>query len=168
MDYEKQINNWFSKWEHRFEVGVPQVVAETATEYYKERFKTQEWNSKPWPALSKKYAANKTRGKGRILTRTGALQASIRPSTVTADQVVISAGNSKVPYARVHNEGLRIKGVAKVRGYTNSNFMGKGKKQKIKPHTRNYDIQFPRRQFMGHSRTLNRILKDRLIKAFNQ
>ncbi|UAB84987.1 phage virion morphogenesis protein [Zunongwangia sp. SCSIO 43204] len=167
MDYQKQINNWFSNWEHRFEVGVPNIVAETASEFFKERFRTQEWDKKPWQPLSPKYAAQKTRGKGRILTRTGALMASIRPSEVRADRIVISAGNSKVPYARIHNEGLQVKGVATIKGYTNRNFMGKGKKVKIKPHTRNYTINMPQRQFMGHSRYLNKLLRDRLIKAFN-
>lgn len=168
MNYQKKLNDWFSKFEHSMEVGVPNVVAETATEFFKERFHKEEWDRKPWPALNPEYAKNKTRGKGRILTRTGMLQASIRPAEVSAVRVVISAGNSKVPYARVHNEGLRIKGVAKVRAYTNGNFMGKGKPKKIKAHTRNYDLQFKRRQFMGHSKYLNQAIIDRLTKAFNR
>ena len=168
MNYQKKLNAWFQKFEHSMEVGVPHIVAETATEFFKERFHKEEWDQKPWPALDPKYAASKTRGKGRILTATGNLQASIRPAQVNSERVIISAGSANVRYARAHNEGLRIKGIAKVRGYTNRNFMGKGKPRKIKAHTRNYDMQFKRRQFMGHSKYLNRAIIRRLTKAFNQ
>lgn len=166
-DPRQQINEWFDKFDHRMEVGVPEIVAETAVEYFKERFTKENWDNVPWPALSPGYAKKKTRGKGRILTRSGALMASVRPAVVTPQRVSISAGSSKVPYARVHNEGLHIKGVAKVRSYTNRNFMGKGKPKKIAAHTRNYDIQFKRRQFMGHSKYLNQRIIERLTKAFS-
>lgn len=149
------------------EVSVPNIIAETATEFYKSSFTKEAWDNKAWPALSPGYAKNKSRGSGRILTRTGALQASIRPAEVNAERIVISAGSSKVPYARVHNEGLRIKGVAKVKSYTNRNFMGKGKKVQIQAHTRNYDIQFKRRTFMAPSKFANKVIIDRLTKYFN-
>ena len=168
MDYQNKLNAWFANFEHRMEDSVPQLVAETATEFFKDRFKTQEWDKKPWPALSPKYASKKTRGKGRILTRTGRLRGSITPTHVNAQRVVISAGSSQVPYARVHNEGMRIKGIARVKGYTNTNFMGKGKRVQIQPHTRNYDIQFKRRQFMGHSKHLNKAIIEELVAEFNQ
>jgi len=101
------------------------------------------------------------------LTRTGQLSASIRPSVTTAARVVISAGSSSVPYARAHNEGMRIQGVAKVSGFTNRNFMGKGKPVQIKAHTRKINFQMPRRQFMGPSRYLNARLIERLTKGLN-
>lgn len=165
---QNALNSWFAQFEHRFETTVPNIVAETATEYFKDRFRTQEWDGKPWQALSPAYAAKKARGRNRILTRTGALLNSIRPSEVNQNRVVISAGNVKVPYARAHNEGLRITGVRNVKSYTNRNFMGKGKPVKIKAHKRQVNYQMPRRQFMGHSVHLNRLLIDRLTRAFNQ
>ena len=132
MNYQKQLNDWFSRFEHRFDAAVPTIVSDTAVEFFKERFNTQEWDGVPWEQLNPKYAAKKTRGKGRILPRPGNLQASIRPTQVNANRVVISAGNAKVPYARIHNDGLRVRGVQNVRGYTNTNFMGKGKRVQIK------------------------------------
>lgn len=96
------------------------------------------------------------------------LQASIKPAVVSAERVVISAGSPKVKYARAHNEGLRIKGVANVRSYMNSNFMGKKKKVQIPAHTRSFDFKLPRRQFMGHSKYLNQAIMERLTKAFNK
>ena len=164
-DYSQQINAWFSNFERRFDSRVPTIVTETATEFYKERFRTQEWDKTPWKPLKPSYAAKKSRGAGRILTRTGQLSASIRHSVTTAARVVISAGSSSVPYARAHNEGMRIQGVAKVSGFTNRNFMGKGKPVQIKAHTRKINFQMPRRQFIGPSRYLNARLIERLTKG---
>ena len=168
MKYEQQINAWFNNFEHRFNSTVPNIIAETAVEYFQDSFKKQAWDNVPWQPLSPKYAAKKSRGRGRILTASGILQRSIRPSVVNANKVRISAGNSNVPYARIHNEGLTVKGSAKVRAFTNRNFMGKGKPQKIRAHTRAFNYTMPRRQFMGHSKYLNQILINRLTKAFNQ
>src|SRR5690606_33732499 len=135
LKYEQQINAWFNKFEHRFNSAVPNIVAETAVEFFQDTFKKQAWDNVPWQPLSPKYAVKKNRGRGRILTASGILQRSIRPSMVKPERVRISAGNSKVPYARIHNEGLTVKGTAKVRPFTNRNFMGKGKPVKIKAHT---------------------------------
>lgn len=168
MNNKQKINDWFSRFEHRFESAVPNIIAETATEYFKERFSEQEWDGVPWKPLNTKYARKKTRGRGRILTRTGALMNSIRPSVVDPERIVISAGTSKVPYARVHNEGMRIQSVQSIKGYTNTNFMGTGKKVKIKPHKRRMNFFMPKRQFMGHSKYLNQRIITRLTKAFNK
>lgn len=168
MNDKQKINDWFSSFEHRFESAVPNIIAETATEYFKERFTKQEWDGVPWRPLNANYAKRKTRGRGRILTRTGALMNSIRPAEIKPEKVVISAGNSRVPYARAHNEGMSIKGVQSIKGYTNTNFMGTGKKVKIKPHKRTVNFRMPQRQFMGRSKYLNERLITRLTKAFNK
>jgi len=134
---EQNINNWFENFEYRFDVTVPNIVAETAVEFFQDRFKTQEWDKTPWKALNPKYAAKKTRGKNKVLTASGILMRSIRPSIVKPAIVTITAGNTKVPYAKIHNVGGQIKGAFKVRSFTNSNFMGTGRSLKIKSHTRN-------------------------------
>lgn len=168
MSAQKQINNWFANFEHRLNSAVPNIIAETATEYYQERFKYEDWDGQPWKPLSPNYARKKTRGAGRILTASGVMQRSIRPTTVTSGRIVISAGNSKVPYARLHNFGGRQRGTRKVRSYTNTNFMGKGKRITIKSHTRNVNYIIPKRQFIGHSNVLNQRIVTRLRTAFNQ
>ena len=168
MDYKQQINTWFNEFDQRMDVAIPNIIAETATEFYQDRFKTQEWDGVAWPTLSPKYARSKTRGRGRILTASGLLQRSIRPSVVQPQRVVISAGNSKVPYARIHNEGLTVKGAQKVDAHTKRNFMGKGKAVRVSAHTRNVNYTMPKRQFMGNSRFLNALLIDRITKAYNQ
>lgn len=169
MKHETYINNWFAKFNHKFDTRVPNIVAETATSFYKERFEpqNQDWDGVKWKPLSPKYAAKKTRGKGRILYASSNLQASIKPSLVSQRRVVISAGNSKVPYAQIHNEGLRVTGTFQVKEHTKPNFMGKGRRQLIKSHKRNVNYKMPQRQFMGHSAILNNILIDRLTAFFN-
>ena len=168
MTNEDKINNWFKKFEHRLHADVPDIVAYTASTYFKERFKYENWDNVPWKQLNPKYKAKKTRGKERILYASSNLQASIHPSTISPARVTISAGNAKVPYARIHNEGLRVVGNFKVKAYTNTDFMGKGKPRKIKAHTRRVNYKMPKRQFMGHSAFLNAIIKDRLINNFNK
>lgn len=166
MTPQESINKWFSEFEHNMHVHVPNIVAETVVEFSQNKFKTQEWDGVPWQPLNPNYARRKTRGKGKILTRTGALMLSIRPSEVAYNRVVVSAGNSKVPYARMHNEGGRVRGTRKVRSYTNRNFMGRGKPVQIKAHTRTVNYGMPKRQYLGHSHYQNQIIKDRLINYF--
>ncbi|MDO6808096.1 phage virion morphogenesis protein [Zobellia galactanivorans] len=160
-----KIDLYFDRFHSDFDNIVPNIVAETATEFFKNRFVEQEWEGVPWQPLNPAYAAKKTKGRGRILTREGKLVNSIRPSLVSVEKVTISAGNSNVPYARVHNEGLHIKGVRKIRGYTNKNFMGKGKPKKIRAHSRSVDYTMPQRQYMGRSAMLNQLMRARLIAA---
>jgi len=167
MDYKQNIDVFFKEFDKKFDAVIPTIVAETATEYYQFNFKKQSFDGPPWRPLSAKYAKRKTRGRGRILTATGKLQRSIRPTLVTAAKIVISAGNSNVPYARVHNEGLHISGVRTIRSYKNRNFMGKGKPVQIKAHTRSVNYTMPQRQFIGLSAELNKLLRTRLVKALN-
>ena len=168
MSYKQQINDWFKTFDQRMQADVPTIVAETATAFYQERFKTQEWDKIPWQTLKPSYVAKKTRGKGQILTASGALQRSVRPTVVNAERVVISAGNSLVPYARIHNEGLTVTGAFKVRPHLNRNFMGKGKQVQIRGHVRNVNFKMPRRQFMGHSIFLNVEIIKNLTNAYNK
>lgn len=161
-----KIDLYFDRFDDDFDTIVPTVIAETATEYYKANFADEQWEGVPWQPLNAAYAAKKTKGAGRILVREGVLINSIRPSSVSAERITISAGGPKTPYARAHNEGLRIKGVAKVKGYTNTNHFGRGKAVKIAAHDRNIDFTMPRRQFMGPSKTANQLIRARLLAAF--
>ena len=164
----ENINAWFANFEHRMREEVPDIVAETATAFYQSKFRTQEWDGVPWENLSPNYAKRKRRSKEKILTASGILVNSIRPTIQTSNRVTITAGNSRAPYARVHNEGLRVRGTRQVKSYTNNNFMGTGRKQLIKAHSRTVNYQMPKRQFMGHSVQLNRLLTRELTQFFNK
>jgi len=164
MDYSQQINAWFDDFDRTMTRVVPDIIAETAVEYYLENFQREAWNGHPWQPLSPKYAARKRYGRGRILTARANLQRSIRPGEVTPRQVRISAGNAKVPYARVHNEGFY--GRVTVPAYVNPNFMGRGQSVPIKAHTR--QMRIPQRQFIGITRPLNDRIRDRIIIGTKQ
>ena len=167
MSNIQRIDANFARFDARFRAIVPQIIAETANEYFRDRFRLQNWDNIPWQPLSPGYAAQKTRGRGRILVRDGILLNSIRPTTVTPQRVVVTAGNNRTPYARAHNEGLRISSVQRVKSFTNPNFMGKGKPVRIKAHQRRINFKMPKRQYIGHSPFLNKIIRDRLAAAWN-
>ena len=70
-------------------------------------------------------------------------------------RVVISAGNEKVDYAQVHNEGF--KGIVPVPAHTRKT---KRKDVPVKAHTRKTNI--PKREFMGDSEELNEQIHARI------
>ncbi|MEQ8547622.1 MAG: phage virion morphogenesis protein [Cyclobacteriaceae bacterium] len=148
---------------------VPTIIAETAREYYLDRFKYKNWDGKPWPKYNPNDNPNrKEPTRGSLMMRSNMLMQSVRPEIVRSDLVRMSAGSSKVPYARIHNEGGRVRSVQYVRPFHNKNFMGRGKRQQIRPHTRKQDFFMPKRQFMGHSTALNNRITTRLANQFKK
>lgn len=124
----KELNKYLQSLPEEIISDAAEIVAETATEYYKSTFKKKAFDGNPWtPAKVPKTT-------GSLLIDSGALVNSIRPAVITPQRVVISAGNEKVDYAQAHNEGF--KGVVSV-----------------KAHTRKTNI--PKREFMGDSEELN-------------
>ena len=122
----------------KIESAAPAVVAETAVEYYKERFKEKAFDGAPWvPGRPKK--------SGSLLVQSGNLMNSIRPDYVGPDKVIISAGNAQVPYAKEKDAG--------------------DAPGTVKAHTRHMKI--PQRQFMGDARELSDRIKDRLNAAIS-
>lgn len=156
------INLWFDRFDEQFS-ATPGIIAETGVEYFKERLIQKNWNGIPYAPYKNK---KKEPSKGSLMMRTNNLFSSIRPSMVTAERVVISGGGPKVPYARIHNEGGRVRGIQYVRPYTHPNLLGKGRKQ-VQGHARKVDFTIPRRQFMGNSVALNERILERLKRHFN-
>lgn len=146
----------------------PVVVAREATEYFKARFDEKAFDGDPWPA------AKRPPHTGSLMNRSGDLRNSIRPSMITANEVRISAGGPKKSsrYARIHNEG----GTIRHPGGTAFVPMGKGADKRFAwvrketaqgrnfPRTKPHDIPIPRRQYMGYSRELMRILNPKLAE----
>lgn len=164
-----KINAWFAGFEHRMDSAVPGIIAETANEYFKESFTRKGWDNSPWAPVKK---ANK---RGTLMVRSAKLVDSIRPSTVSPGRIVISAGSSKVPYARIHNEGGLISRAARSETFLrNRQTSGKGKGRFKRGTTAGQGFSFsassynmPQRQFMGHSAILNKRIITRIKQAFN-
>lgn len=132
-----------------------QIVAETATEYYKGRFKEKAFDGNPWAP------AKIPRNNGSLMIDSGNLLNSIRPAYIGRDKVVISAGNEKVGYAEAHNEGYTGQvtvpaHIRHTRKYGDVN---------VKGHTRQANI--PQRQFMGKSEELADNIHERLEGYIN-
>ncbi len=81
---------------------------------------------------------------------------SIRPLVVSPQRVVIAAGNQKVTYAKVHNEGFD--GEVQVPAHTRRTKKGS---TNVKAHSRM--VHITQRQFMGDSEELNDRIKGRIV-----
>ncbi|QNK63959.1 phage virion morphogenesis protein [Pedobacter sp. PAMC26386] len=158
-DFDSKLNTFFNELNGKLK-SFPNIVAETATEHFKERFIKKDWDGTPWPAYGNPKREPK---RGSLMMRSQNLMMSVRPSVVSAQLVRINAGSMKVPYARIHNEGGRIRGVRYVRAHHNGNFMGKGKRVQIQEFSRKVDYVMPKRQFMGKSKQLLSLIKTRAI-----
>ena len=112
-------------------------------------FRHKAFDGNPWapPRVPKQ--------SGSLLVQSGALLNSIRPVVVTPGRIVIAAGNEKVDYARVHNEGF--KGAVAVPAHIRHTRRGD---QSVRQHTRRVNI--PRRQFIGDARELETELQKRI------
>ncbi len=125
------------------------VIAETATEYFKDSFKRKAFNGRSWKRTVKRT--------GSTLIESSNLMNSIRPTEVSENKVVIAAGNEKVGYARVHNEG----GIQYVKPHHRT---VRGKRQQV----RGYSYKATKRQFMGESDDLNKLIIEKIERNLNQ
>lgn len=132
-----------------------EIVAETATTYYKGRFREKAFDGNPWAP------AKVPRKNGSLLINTGHLRGSIRPDYVGRDKVVISAGNDNTGYAQTHNEGF----TGQVAVSTHVRHTDKYGDVKVKSHARQANI--PKRQFMGQSDELADNIHKELEKYIN-
>lgn len=131
-----------------------EIIAATATEYYRDSFARKGFDGEAWTP------ARYPKRKGTLLVDSGALANSIVPSLVSRERVLISAGNSKVDYAQIHNEGF--KGLQEVAAHQRKT---KGKLVDVKAHSRMVDV--PQRQFLGNARELEEMIYARLAAYFN-
>ena len=129
--------------------GTAQIVAETSVEYFQDTFRHKAFDGNPWapPRVPKR--------SGSLLVQSGALLNSIRPVLVSPERIVIAAGNEKVDYAQVHNEGF--KGSVTVPAHIRHTRRGD---QTVRQHTRRVNI--PQRQFIGAARELETELQKRI------
>ena len=138
----EEFNAYVQKIPEQINAVIPGIVAETAVIYYKNAFTIKGFDGNPW-------VAGKPERRGSLLVQSGNLQNSIRPSEVSPDRVVISAGNALTPYAQVHNEGFSGEVNIPVHIRKGSN---------VKAHTRRMNI--PKRTFMAESEQLNNRIKE--------
>lgn len=154
----------------------PGMLGNVAVNFFLDRFRYQDWmgaSTEPWRQRRAKNGRNKGRA---ILVQSGRLRRSIRITRISGLTVTIG---SDVPYARAHNEGFR--GTVSVKAHRRNKYgkekVGSGKFTKagkermktvqrkigdgmVKAHTRR--VNLPRRQFMGASPVLDKMLSRKL------
>jgi phage gpG-like protein len=160
---------------------LPNGVATVAVNFFKERFRAQNWiddRTEPWPKRKEFKSARQRVRQGRaILVKSGRLRRSIRKISANENEVVIG---TDVPYAQVHNDGFR--GAVDVKAHTrktHSRYRENGRISEkngrmglkkigtttgsaVQSHTRHMNM--PRRRFMGQSAALNKQI-ERFITA---
>ena len=139
---------------------VASIVAETATEYFKGSFRRKAFDGSGWKRSIK--------GSGSTLVQTGNLMNSIRPAEVSAQRVVISAGNEHVGYARIHNEGGEVEVTPRMRKFFWAMYYKAGKTGKVAEHWKSMalakKITIPQRQFMGDSNEMFDMIDKRITQ----
>ena len=156
-----EFNDYLKSLPEQIRDAVPRIVAREAVQYYKDRFREKAWTDA--------WVAGKPKKGGSLLVQSGALVNSIRASEVSPDRVVISAGNDKVPYARVHNEGsheiVTVPAHTRIKGGKNKKTVKGGDISTVKSHTRHMNI--PQRQFMGINDDLSNKIKEVIDNALD-
>ncbi|MDB9498583.1 phage virion morphogenesis protein [Nodularia spumigena] len=165
---------------------LPRRVANAALRHFLDSFRKQGFVNEsisPWQGASKKkYSAKKSTG---ILIASGALRASLRVSEATMEAIKIAAGNDKVKYAQLHNEGFEGTVTVKaherqkiIRKKVRGSFQGTARKKRtqvveingtshlVKSHSRKMKI--PRRQFIGVSARLGEQIDRIIIEEIKQ
>lgn len=118
---------------------LPIIIGNEAVSMFKKNFHQEGFFGKPWQRSKRIGKAKGADGVRKTLTgRTGDLGRSIKMKPAPGKVTIYS----DVPYAAVHNEGLRA---------------GRGK-----------GFTMPRRQFMGDSPELHRVLREKIEKHLNK
>lgn len=153
MTFE-ELENYLQQLPDKILSDAAEIVAETATESFKENFSKKGFDGNPWAP------AKVPKKRGSLLITSGALLNSVRPYYVGKDKVVIAAGNDKVDYAKVQNEGFT--GNVTVPQHIRKTKYGD---VNVKAHSRSTDI--PARQFMGKSNEAAKLIQKRLQAYIN-
>lgn len=174
--------------ERRFEsvlLTMPRKMGKDVVNFALDNFKRQAWlgsSVQPWrPRKNPNKWGQKPKRNGRaILMDTGRLRRSIDIIRTTVDSVTVG---TDVPYAKAHNEGLRVGEIQQVSEHTRklttvakvSSIKSKRTTTKrvqtgtttVKAHTRRINQNIPRRQFLPTSATDAPYLVAKLKRTLN-
>ena len=166
MTNQDKINIYFNKLQAGIE-HVPAIVANTAIENFQNNFFKQSFDGIPWLK-----AKDSKADRQRLLRDTGKLFNSINASLISSNRVIISAGGSQIPYARIHNEGGTITRDARTETFVRNR---DAKKRFTKGTTKgrgftfsSYTYTMPKRQFMGITETLKNQIRERILKKLKE
>lgn len=117
---------------------MPDILANDAVNFFKASFKKQGWEDEGMQRW-KPRKDNKDAGRGTLI-KSGDLVKSIIVESANWGRIRIS---SNLPYSAIHNEGLKGSAFGK------------------------HSFQMPKRKFMGRSRKLHTLLRNRIETKLN-
>lgn len=121
---------------------LPKTLANDTKNYFVGEFNKQEWGGTKWEKSKRQTNPKKTRDTAATLVQSGKLRRAVVNSLQSATFNKIHFEVKDVPYAQVHNEGLRA---------------GRGA-----------GFQMPKRQFMGQTNKLTRIQRGVIDKTIDK
>lgn len=143
---------------------LPVIAGNEVVNFALDNFKKQGFQGdtfEPWK--KRKFPTKwgiKTKGGRALLVQSGRLRRSIRITQLSNAMVTVG---SDVPYAKVHNEGLRIGQIQSVKSFTRKNG------QEVKSHTRRINQNISPRPYLKESQyltaKLKRVLTAEIMKA---
>lgn len=158
-DLQEKINKI-----RQIERKVPRYMARAAEKMKDANFSAQGFleNGTTRPRWKKrKKETHLTRGR-RILFGTGNLQNNVKAQAL-ADRIKVGVDLSKVPYAKIHNEGGRV--IQYVRPHVRRHWKTK-KRYQVRGFSRK--INMPQRKFLGYSPDIIKIVKRELDYEFKK
>lgn len=136
----------------------------TAVQWFQDSFSNQGFTNasfEPWDKRKNDLDPGRA-----ILVKTTYLQKSIEVMGDNGNAVIFG---TTVPYAKLHNEGGRLRVNQYVRAHHRTR---NGRREQVQAHSRKLDIKFPKRQFMGHSDklmdNLDEWLFNEILEQFKQ
>jgi phage gpG-like protein len=172
MNNNQKIQIFFNKLDAKMTTHVPVIVSETAFKNFQNNFFNQSFDNIPWALAKKKKAERKT-----LLRQSGRLFGSLTQKLISPNRVIISAGSSQIPYARIHNEGGVIDRQPRSETFlrtreTKGRIKGRFKKGTISNQQgftfSPYKITIPKRQYMGVTNALKTQIRNNIMAKLNE
>lgn len=173
MEDNANITLPLKELERRFKAmapTLPRLAGNEVVNFALDNFRKQGFmgsSFRPWKPRKNptKWGQAPKRNGRSILVQTGRLRRSIR---VTQASWALTTIGTDVPYARAHNEGLRMGQIQTVKGFTRKK-TAKRKAHAVDTHTRRINQNIPARPFLADSpylqRNIQRVLAAQILKA---
>ncbi len=148
-----------------FRRTIPQKAAITMVNFFKRNFQVGGFVDVPF----KRWAESNYPGARRTMTKSGNTRREIKKIQVSESRVVVGIANHN-HYAKIHNEGGKIRITPKMRRFFWAKFKESGKEYWMwLALTKKEFIEMPQRKFIGDSvaleKTMDRMLISELKKA---
>ncbi len=145
----------------KFVREVPRTIASELKNQIDENFDSESFDNDKWKQVNKTRRKKKFQKKP-ILFNTGNLKRSIKIVSANWNEIKIKSG---LDYASAHNNGTNETVNQTVKEHTRK---GKKGKTTVRQHTRVMKLNIPKRQFMGHGKNADALIKKVLDEEMHE